>query len=193
MVDAGSPNIVDLARAATDVAAPERSLSAIAELRQRVDELEELQVENALRRGWSWTRIGRALGRTRQAVHKRYARLGADGPGAGGVIVTREARRVLALAREEAERLGGRTVGVEHLMLALVAAGHSPEVSLAKARAAAAELPPARDGAGGISGAAHRALEEALQECVADGARELRPEHVLRAVLRHQRAAALLR
>jgi ATP-dependent Clp protease ATP-binding subunit ClpA len=194
MVDAGSPNIVDLARAATDVASPERSLTALAELRRRVDELEEFQVENALRRGWSWSRIGRALGRTKQAVHKRYAWLGAEGPRSGRVIVTGESRRVVALARDEAQRLGRQAVGVEHLLLALVAAGHSPEsVSLDEVRAAAAELPPSRGGAGGISPAARHALELSLQECVADGAGELRPEHVLRAVLRHRRAAALVR
>jgi ClpA/ClpB-like protein len=194
MVDAGSSSIVDLARAATDVVEPERSLAALAELRQRVDELEEFQVENALRRGWSWSRIGRALGRTKQAVHKRYARLGADGPRAGRVIVTGEARRVVALARTEAEQLGSSAVGIEHLLLALVTAGHGPDgASPERARAAAAKLLPSHGGTGGISRAARHALEQSLQECMADGAGELRPEHVLRAVLRHRRAAALLR
>jgi ATP-dependent Clp protease ATP-binding subunit ClpA len=192
VVDVGSSSIVDLARAATDVAAPERSLPALAELRRRVDELEEFQVENALRRGWSWSRIGRALGRTKQAVHKRYARLGPDGPRPGRVVVTGEARRVVALARAEAKQLGCSAVGVEHLLLALVAAGHAPDVSLEQARAAAAKLPASRGGAGGISRAARHALEQSLRECVADGAAELRPEHVLHAVLRHRRAVALL-
>jgi ATP-dependent Clp protease ATP-binding subunit ClpA len=109
------------------------------------------------------------------------------------VIVTGDSRRVVALARSEAARLGRDAVGVEHLLLALVASGHSPEgVSLDDVRAGAAELPPSRGGAGGISPAARHALEQSLQECVADGAGELRPEHLLRAVLRHRRAVALL-
>jgi hypothetical protein len=49
-----------------------------------------------------------------------------------------------------------------------------------------------RGGAGGISRAARHALEQSVRECVADGAAELRPEHVLHAVLRHRRAVALL-
>src|SRR5881296_458650 len=185
MVDAGSSSIVDLARAATDVAEPEASLVAIAELRRRVDELEGFQVENALRRGWSWSRIGRALGRTKQAVHKRYARLSAEGP---------RTSRVVALARAEADELGCPAVGIEHLLLALVAAGHGPDgVSTESARAAAAKLPRSRGGARGISRAARHALAQSLQECTADGVGELRPEHVLRAVLRQRRAATLLR
>ena len=53
---------------------PAVGLRAVASLRQLVEELQELQVDNARAAGWSWQEIAAALGVTRQAVHKRYAR-----------------------------------------------------------------------------------------------------------------------
>ncbi len=32
------------------------------------------EVERAIRAGWTWSRIAEALGVTRQAVHKKYAK-----------------------------------------------------------------------------------------------------------------------
>ena len=64
---------------ATQVAAaassrdPEVGLAAVASLRGLLESLEELQVGNARRQGWSWEAIAEALGVTRQAVHKKYA------------------------------------------------------------------------------------------------------------------------
>jgi hypothetical protein len=54
-----------------DVAAALRAVSA---LRRRLEELEELQVKQALERNWSWQQIGEALGISRQAAHKKHAR-----------------------------------------------------------------------------------------------------------------------
>jgi hypothetical protein len=75
-----------------------------------------------------------------------------DGSGASGDRVfgrfTEPAHQVLDLAREEAERAGHRYLGPEHLLLGLLAEGHSRAaqllrtagVELAAARAALARL-----------------------------------------------------
>jgi hypothetical protein len=47
-------------------------LAAVAALRDLVEELEELHVDNARALGWSWQAIAEALGITRQSVHKKH-------------------------------------------------------------------------------------------------------------------------
>ena len=67
---------------ATEVAAaasstdPAVGLAAVASLRVLLESLEELQVANARARGWSWQQIADVLRVSRQAVHKKYRRLG---------------------------------------------------------------------------------------------------------------------
>jgi hypothetical protein len=51
---------------------PAVGLSAVASLRALLESLEQLQVENARERGWSWQQIADALGVSRQAVHKKH-------------------------------------------------------------------------------------------------------------------------
>jgi hypothetical protein len=51
---------------------PEVGLAAIVALRHLVEVLEELQVDNARARGWSWRDIARRLGVTKQAVHYKH-------------------------------------------------------------------------------------------------------------------------
>jgi predicted DNA-binding protein YlxM (UPF0122 family) len=41
-----------------------------------LESLEELQVRNARDQGWSWQQIADGLSVSRQAVHKKYRRLG---------------------------------------------------------------------------------------------------------------------
>ena len=65
--------VSELARA-VDSKDPEVGLRAVAALRDLLDRLERLQVENARRRGWSWQEIANGLGVTRQAVHKKHGR-----------------------------------------------------------------------------------------------------------------------
>ena len=57
---------------AVDSRDPAVGLAAVAALRQLVEELEELHVDNARDLGWSWQAIARALGVTRQSVHKKH-------------------------------------------------------------------------------------------------------------------------
>jgi hypothetical protein len=72
--------MVDTMQGATKLAGqassrdPAVGLAAVASLRVLLESLEELQVENARALGWSWGQIGRALGVTKQAVHRRYGR-----------------------------------------------------------------------------------------------------------------------
>lgn len=57
---------------AVDSRDPALGLAAIAALRDLVEELEELHVDNARSLGWSWQAIAEALGITRQSVHKKH-------------------------------------------------------------------------------------------------------------------------
>jgi ribosome-binding protein aMBF1 (putative translation factor) len=52
---------------------PSVGLRAVASLRVLVEDLQELQIENARSQGWSWQQIASILGVSKQAVHKKYA------------------------------------------------------------------------------------------------------------------------
>jgi len=64
----GSRRLMDAASSAD----PEVGLAAVVALRQLVEVLEQLQVDNARARGWSWRDIARRLGVTKQAVHYKH-------------------------------------------------------------------------------------------------------------------------
>ena len=57
---------------AVDSRDPALGLAAVAALRDLVEELEELHVDNARSLGWSWQAIAESLGITRQSVHKKH-------------------------------------------------------------------------------------------------------------------------
>lgn len=57
---------------AVDSRDPAVGLVAVAALRDLVEELEELHVDNARTLGWSWQAIAGGLGVTRQSVHKKH-------------------------------------------------------------------------------------------------------------------------
>lgn len=59
---------------AGDISDPRRGLRAVRSLRVLTESLELRQVEAALRTGMGWVEIADALGVSRQAVHKKYAR-----------------------------------------------------------------------------------------------------------------------
>jgi DNA-directed RNA polymerase specialized sigma24 family protein len=61
---------------------PRAGLEAVVALRRTLEALEAAQVENAFIAGWSWARIAKVLGVSRQAVHKKHAaRIRARYPG----------------------------------------------------------------------------------------------------------------
>lgn len=64
----------DLANLAADATDPLTALRAVASLRSLADLLEYRHVEEAIRAGRTWAEIAAALGVTRQAVHKKYAK-----------------------------------------------------------------------------------------------------------------------
>jgi hypothetical protein len=51
---------------------PAVGLAGVRALREVVERLEDLHVDAARERGWSWQDIGAALGVSRQAVHKKH-------------------------------------------------------------------------------------------------------------------------
>jgi hypothetical protein len=63
-----------LLRAATRLGDPDAGLTAVAELRRRLDVWEAAHVDEAVAAGWSWQRIAESLGVTKQAAHARHAR-----------------------------------------------------------------------------------------------------------------------
>lgn len=67
-------NLRQISELATDVSDPRAGLRAIVSLRALADSLELRQVEAALAAGMSWQAIAEALGVSRQAVHKKYAK-----------------------------------------------------------------------------------------------------------------------
>ncbi|HVL49972.1 MAG TPA: helix-turn-helix domain-containing protein [Actinomycetota bacterium] len=66
-------DLAKLTVAATDDH-PGDGLRAVAALRRLLDRLEDLHVERARDRGWSWEEIAGALGVTKQTVHRKHGR-----------------------------------------------------------------------------------------------------------------------
>ena len=199
---------MELAGIAAQREQPALALAAIAELRERLAELEEYQVEHARQQGWSWSEIAQPLGVTRQAVHHKYSKRLADAqPPAGraNVAVSADARRCIVRARREAKSLGHDSVGTDHLLLGLVMEEATAKalvplgLSLERARAAVVDLrgrqgprARARDESGGIpiSGRAQRVLEQSQREALRLGDEEIGAKHVLLAALRDEAGAA---
>ena len=57
-----------------DPSDPEAAFASVVALRRLADRLELAAVNVAVHRGWSWTDVAGALGVTRQAAHKKFAR-----------------------------------------------------------------------------------------------------------------------
>lgn len=67
--DVGDPTALAREVTSTD---PAIGLRAVVALRQVLEELERLHVDNARREGWSWQDIATALRVSRQSVHEKH-------------------------------------------------------------------------------------------------------------------------
>jgi hypothetical protein len=218
--ESGTPSAMDhdpvsLATAATRADGPRLGLQAVSQLREALDELEIRHVDRALEAGWSWTQVGRALGVSKQAAHRRHAsRATSDRadletePSPAGeqrVVVRVEAQRVVAAAREEAGRAGRDEVLPEDLLAGVTSdSSNAAAVALRKigvdvegVRLALAPDGGARAGsrpATRISQATRRVLERSLEESQRLCHGHIGVEHVLLALLHEEggRAGALL-
>src|SRR3954454_14917352 len=123
-----------LARAAA-LHDPSEGLDGVRAMREHLDRLEALHVENGLRAGWSWREGAQGLGLSKQAAHRKYAalmreRLAASVPGASAAPVTAATRLAVALGRQEAEALRRDAVGTEHVLLGITRLGAGPAAEL---------------------------------------------------------------
>lgn len=187
--------------------APLQALRSLCDLRNELDALEAQYVDAALAGGASWSDVGAALGISRQAAHKRHG--GRDpvtpsptraAPQRDRIIITGQARRVVALAREEAARRSRAEVSSADLLLGVLIDGEGAaaeslgdiDVGLAPLRQVVASLegPPGPGVAGAaperlpISTEARAALEQSLREAVRLRHPHLGVEHLVLAVLR---------
>ncbi len=168
-----------------------------------VTELEEVAdaalahfVDQCRRNGRSWSEISKALGVTKQAVHKRFS----SAPPTLERFTPR-ARAILPAAVEAARGLGHNYVGTEHLLLALFADSEalaakvlteakitrtSVEQQILKKmprRSSTAEAPP-------LTPRAAACIEKAVEEALQLGHNYVGTEHVLLALFGDPEALA---
>jgi len=178
-----------LVRAATRLGDPDGGLTAVADLRRRLDTWEAAHVDEAVAAGWSWQRIADSLGVTKQAAHARHARRSRRSQ--SGLVVAGRARRAVQRARDEAAKLGAESLETDHLLLGLLL---DPEGGPAKealdgcgitCEQVRAGAHPGRRPAGRppVSPEVREALEHSMREAVARGDARLDVEHLLLAVL----------
>jgi hypothetical protein len=172
-------------------------------------------VDEARQAGCSWTQIGEALRVSKQAAQQRAAApttvvrglisrvrsafSASQGRGPFG-RTSEESREVILRARTAALELQHPRIGTGHLLLGLVAAADgvvrdnvlAAGVHAAAVRAALQSLEEVTSAAGRLTFSANagKAMELALRESLRLGSEELRPEHILLALLRERRNTA---
>jgi hypothetical protein len=175
---------------------PGQALSAIRRMRKELEIVEEAQVANALAQGWSWARIGRALGISRQAAHHRYADCVPTPLSNPGPVLAGNVRVALMLARTEAAGRGDALVGTEHLLLGLLQQGDGKAAALLRRagvglrvlRAALDVLAPSdictvTASQIGLTSRARRAFERAALIAHSEDTRRISDVHLLTALL----------
>jgi hypothetical protein len=183
---------------------PGQALSAIRRLRKELELVEEAQVANALAQGWSWARIGRALGISRQAAHHRYSHCVPAPLSTAGPVLAGNVRIALLLARTEASARGDMLVGTEHLVLGLFQQGEGPAAlalrdagaRLRSLRAALDVLAPSEVCAiaaaqMSLTARGTRAFERAALQAHGESSRRITDVHLLTAILETPAAGAL--
>lgn len=198
-----APRVMELARRALGEHGTGDALRAVAALRRELDRLESMHVAAAVHAGWSWSRVARELGVTKQAAHRKHAQRVRDlhalgEPVAGGTAprlpVAEGTRRAIQLAREEARALGAGLLGPEHLLLGVIRTDSQPAtavleaegVSLEAAREAAASAPAGDPSRPAVSPDARATLDRAVREAIGRGETRLETWHVLLALAHEQ-------
>lgn len=184
--------ICRLAGDAAAAADPEVALEALTRLREELDQFERQQVARALTAGRSFGAIARALGISRQAVHRRFSGLSPHRRLSRGVLPSPEVRLVFEYAGAEAGALGAAVVNPAHLLLGILRNGDRH--AAAALAAAGVTLEGARREASALANGASRSarhrrvdvravLAQSVQCAKSRGAERVEAEHVLRAAL----------
>jgi hypothetical protein len=123
----GVDELIALVETRTADATPAARLRLAIELGRDLTEMSDALigrfVSDARAAGLSWTEIGRLFGTSKQAAQQRFGALLVE-PGVWPGRWSPAARAVLDRAGDEAIELGYDYVGTEHVLLALVSAGH---------------------------------------------------------------------
>jgi ATP-dependent Clp protease ATP-binding subunit ClpA len=205
--------IEQLARDTVSIADPETALRALGALRQELEQIEPELVQRAVQSGASWSQVARALGISKQAAHRKHRHLADPAFASVGdkhrILVTGDARRVIALARDEARGLGAPALGTEHILLgilrfrdslaaaALAAVGVTHDGAVEMLRGTMVGVAAPAGGAGDaapesdITPQARRILERSLREALKRGDGYIGVEHLLLALLTDSRNGAM--
>ena len=157
-------------------------------------------VDQARRAGASWSEIGQSMGVTKQAAQKRFVGRAESSPppldpSQGFSAFTDQARAAVVSAQDQARSAANDSIGVAHLVLALLddPDGTPSRVLAAQRiapddvrRTASATLPPAAATVPDMipfDAHARAALERAFAEASRLGHERVGPEHLLLAVL----------
>jgi hypothetical protein len=187
------PSEQQLARAASRLGDPAAGLTAVCELRRRLDTLEAAHVDQAIEAGWSWRQVAESLGVTKQAAHARHARRTQRAQ--DGLVVAGRAREAVARAKAEAARMGALRVETDHLLLGLLLDDQGPvrealdecgiDCDVVRREAASAEGTGStrRPSNPTVSPSTREVLEQSMREAVERGDARLDVEHLLLAVL----------
>src|SRR5215211_225359 len=172
------------------------AIAAARALNVAADAVVERFVADARAAGLSWAQIGELFGTSKQAAQKRYGAAPAGAwPGPAGASL----RPVLDRAAEAARELGARSVGTEHVLLALTAGGGVAaevlgELGVTRAGVLAALGPSGatgHDGALGVMPRLKRALELAQRLAAETGREQAGAEHLLAAIVDDRDAYAV--
>ncbi|GAA3163329.1 Clp protease N-terminal domain-containing protein [Blastococcus jejuensis] len=152
-------------------------------------------VDQARRSGASWSEIGRSMGVTKQAAQQRFVPKSSPDPSEGFSRFDERARQVVVGAQEQARSAGNDSIGLAHLLLALVADAESPAARAVTGqgldletvrRTASATLPPRAAAVPDLipfDAAARKALELTFRVAMRLDDDAIRDGHVLLALL----------
>jgi DNA-binding Lrp family transcriptional regulator len=182
--------LAQLAAEAAGAPTPRAALRKVSELRRELEAFERRQVAHALADGASYASIGRDLGLSRQAVHRRFRSvLGDEVP----LRVGPDVRRILQYAREESAGMQAEELGSEHVVLGVLRAGDVPAAGVLQG--AGVTLERARTQVGGTASRGRlfrrdadrddprQLLGAAARDASARGDRRIEPEHLLLSAL----------